>query len=152
MRIYFLLLALILLSSCYTANKATRQVWKAQGLHPQVVAKACSSLYAAPDSVFANEVLLKGDTIIIADTFLQTDTISNTIYKYVNSTAHTTDTLLRNKYVQVHNKAIEQVLRTELNDAGNKLAAEARALKLWRLTAIICIAIIAVYIAIRTWL
>ena len=152
MRSFLVLLLPLLLASCYTANKATRQVWKAQGFYPQVVAKACGSLYTTPDSVFANEVLLKGDTIIVSDTFLQTDTVSHTLYKHIYHTLHTTDTLVRNKFVQARNKALEQALQAELTNMSNKLAGETRAMKLWRLAALICIGIIAIYIAIRTWL
>lgn len=140
------------MSSCYTANKATRQVWKAQGFHPEVVANICADLYTSPDSVFANEVLLKGDTTIVTDTFSETDTVLKTVYKYIYSTQHTTDTLLRNKYIQVNNRAAEKAFQNKLTAAGNKLASEMRAVKLWRLAAIIAITIIAVYTALRIWL
>ncbi len=61
----YLLIAAILLSGCYTTKKATKQVAKAQAIHPEVVASACISYYPTKDSIVERTVYLPGkiDTI-----------------------------------------------------------------------------------------
>jgi hypothetical protein len=59
----------ILLSGCYTLNKAQKQVIKAHVEYPQVTAKYCSEFYPTKDSVIIKKELAKGKTITKIDSF-----------------------------------------------------------------------------------
>lgn len=59
----------LLLSGCYTTNKAKKQVIKAHAEYPQVTAKYCSEFYPTKDSVIIKKELIKGETITEVDSF-----------------------------------------------------------------------------------
>lgn len=59
----------LLLSGCYTTNKASKQVIKAHVTYPQVTAKYCSEFYPTHDSVVIKRELVKGETITEVDSF-----------------------------------------------------------------------------------
>lgn len=65
----YLLFILLFFSSCYTERKATLQVAKAQALQPDVVAKACASLFPVKTKTLIEKEYIKG----------KTDTINNRV-------------------------------------------------------------------------
>lgn len=77
-------LAALLLSGCYTANRAIRQVIKAQAYHPGVVAALCGSLYP-PLTIAKDSIVYKEGDV----QYLSPDTLS------VDCDTVTTETVLR---------------------------------------------------------
>lgn len=59
----------LLLSGCYTAKQASKQVIKAHVTYPQITAKYCSEFYPTHDSVIIKKELVKGETITEIDSF-----------------------------------------------------------------------------------
>jgi len=88
LRVYSLLVAVILLGSCYTSNKATKQVNKALGSYPKIVAKI------ALDSFPCNVIQI--DTIIT-----HFDTTIQVIYPHFDTSLCQIDTIYRTKKVYV---------------------------------------------------
>lgn len=85
-----ILIVLMLLSSCYTTNKAKQQVSKAHALKPEVTAELCGSFYPIKDSISYKFEFIQGksDTLIEFDTVVNSnDSIIyiNTI-RYINKT------------------------------------------------------------------
>lgn len=72
----FSLLILILLSSCYTDKKATKQVVKAHAFKPEITANLCNSFYPVKDSIIRETNFIQGKTDTV--TFLSVDTIHDT--------------------------------------------------------------------------
>ncbi|RYE25088.1 MAG: hypothetical protein EOP51_05210 [Sphingobacteriales bacterium] len=137
-----------MLTSCYSANKAKRQVWKAQAYHPEVVAGICNDIYPAHiDSSFTSEIFLKGDTLVLIDTLLSIDT--TTALKYIFRTVKSTDTIVRSKSVQVYNKAEKVIMENKLATVYTELVQSKEMLKVWRLIAIICGVLICICLLIR---
>lgn len=71
------LLILILLSSCYTDKKATKQVVKAHAIKPKITANLCNSFYPIKDSIIKETNFIQGKTDTV--TFLSFDTIHDTL-------------------------------------------------------------------------
>jgi len=95
LRVYSLLVAVILLGSCYTSNKAVKQVNKALGSYPKIVAKI------ALDSFPCN--VIKVDTIIT-----HFDTTIEVIYPHFDTSVTLKDTIILTKklYVKLPYKTI----------------------------------------------
>ena len=95
MRIFKIITLVLLLSGCYTTNKAKRQVVKAHALKPNVTANLCKSFYPIKDSIIKETVHINGknDTItnLVTDTVINNDT--TTIYKYIYTYINRTDTV-----------------------------------------------------------
>lgn len=91
MRIFSIVLLLIL-SSCYTDRKATKQVIKAHAIKPSITANLCSSFYPVKDSIIKETKFIEGkkDTVtnLVTDTLINNDTVKiiNTVYRYINRT------------------------------------------------------------------
>ena len=64
-----IILILLLLSGCYTVNKASKQVIKAHVTYPQITAKYCSEFYPTHDSVIFTKEFIKGETVTEVDSF-----------------------------------------------------------------------------------
>lgn len=88
LRVYSILVAAFLLEGCYTQNKAVKQVNKALGSYPEIVAKI------ALDSFPCNVV--KVDTIIT-----HFDTTIEVIYPHFDTTLSRIDTIYGTKKVYV---------------------------------------------------
>jgi PBP1b-binding outer membrane lipoprotein LpoB len=88
LRVYSILVAAFLLGGCYTQNKAVKQVNKALGSYPQIVAKI------ALDSFPCN--VIKVDTIIT-----HFDTTIEVIYPHFDTTLSQIDTIYGTKKVYV---------------------------------------------------
>ncbi len=146
------LLLIVLLSSCYSANKALKQTLKAQALYPEVLANACNNIYNRPDSIYTHELVIKGDTILLLDTVVNYDTINNIKHAYIHRTIHTTDTIVKTRFVQVSDKAALHLLQSQLAAANAELIKQTQLLKIWRTAAIVCGFLILIWIVIRLWL
>jgi len=88
LRVYSLLVAAFLLGGCYTQNKAVKQVNKALGSYPEIVAKI------ALDSFPCN--VIKVDTIIT-----HFDTTIEVIYPHFDTSLSQIDTIYSTKKVYV---------------------------------------------------
>jgi PBP1b-binding outer membrane lipoprotein LpoB len=88
LKVYSLLVAAFLLGGCYTQNKAVKQVNKALGSYPEIVAKI------ALDSFPCN--VIKVDTIIT-----HFDTTIEVIYPHFDTSLSQIDTIYRTKKVYV---------------------------------------------------
>jgi PBP1b-binding outer membrane lipoprotein LpoB len=88
LRVYRILVAAFLLGGCYTQNKAVKQVNKALGSYPEIVAKI------ALDSFPCN--VIKVDTIIT-----HFDTTIEVIYPHFDTTLSQIDTIYGTKKVYV---------------------------------------------------
>jgi PBP1b-binding outer membrane lipoprotein LpoB len=88
LRVYRILVAAFLLGGCYTQNKAVKQVNKALGSYPEIVAKI------ALDSFPCN--VIKVDTIIT-----HFDTTIEVIYPHFDTTLSRIDTIYGTKKVYV---------------------------------------------------
>lgn len=88
LRVYRILVAAFLLGGCYTQNKAVKQVNKALGSYPKIVAKI------ALDSFPCN--VIKVDTIIN-----HFDTTIEVIYPYFDTTLSQIDTIYGTKKVYI---------------------------------------------------
>jgi hypothetical protein len=60
-----ILLLSLILAGCYTAKKATKQIAKAQAIHPEVVAGACISYYPTKDSIVERKIYLPGKVVTL---------------------------------------------------------------------------------------
>ena len=119
------IIPIILLSGCYTTNKAKKQVIKAHAEYPQVTAKYCSEFYPTKDSLIIRDNYIKGDIIESTDTFfVDCDSIINA---NINSPApirvavpckstHSVDTIFRSKEVVRENTATVEHLEFQIKD------------------------------------
>lgn len=116
------LLILMILSSCYTDRKATKQVVKAHAIKPKITANLCNSFYPVKDSIVKESIFIEGkhDTItnLVTDTLINKDTtiIINNVYKYINRT----DTLFKTHIQYKESTSKLRDLTYKLNDL-NKL-------------------------------
>lgn len=93
------LIALVFLSGCYTAEKAARQVNKANYKHPEVVAKIARDFYPCTD-------LLKDDTtIFLRDTLIYIECPDNI----------TPDSKFETVRFDTLNKTITKIVRVPVN-------------------------------------
>jgi hypothetical protein len=100
--------ALFTITGCYTERTATRQVVKAQAVYPAVVAGFCAKLYPPTNSTDTKTEYIKGDTVRTVDTTVVFDTLTNTVYKYINRYYYIHDTaFITKKEVQVNTAAVE---------------------------------------------
>jgi len=97
LRVYSLLVAVILLGSCYTSNKAVKQVNKALGSYPEIVAKI------ALDSFPCN--VIKIDTIIT-----HFDTTIEVIYPHFDTSV--IDTVYLTKKIKLPIKTITKTVES----------------------------------------
>lgn len=63
-------LAMMLLSSCYTAKKANKDIYKVHVNYPELLAKYCSEEFRSD----RKDSVVKGDEIVSTDTIYSTDT------------------------------------------------------------------------------
>lgn len=117
MRVFKTIVLALLLTGCYTTNKAKKQVSKAHALKPNVTAELCGSFYPVKDSITKETVHINGknDTItnMVTDTVINNDT--TTIYKYLNTYINRTDTISKT-HVQYREST------SKLKDLGYKIA------------------------------
>lgn len=118
------ILAVLLLSSCYTSKVAKKQVIKAQTNHPAIVASACALYYPPKDSQVINTQYIQGAT----DTFLQyveiecpatNDTTPGAVQKIkvpCPPSTHRVDTFFDHQYHYQENTAEVESLRSRILD------------------------------------
>lgn len=101
LKVYSLLVAAFLLGGCYTQNKAVKQVNKALGSYPEIVAKI------ALDSFPCN--VIKVDTIIT-----HFDTTIDVIYPHFDTSVTLKDTIILTKklYVKLPYKTITKTVES----------------------------------------
>lgn len=140
----FSVILILLLTSCYTNNKAKKQVSKAHALKPNVTAEMCNSFYPIKDSVSYKFEFVQGKN----DTTLQVDTIKdvkdsiiyiNTI-RYINKT----DTIREQSTSIKESTSKDAIISNlkELNSVTNeRLKATKNSLNTWRISFFILIAL-----------
>ena len=83
-----------------TERRDIKRVAKAQARNPHVVAGACTSFYPTTDSTHETTIYKPGEKIVLSDTMTITDTLTNTLTKYITRTEKTHDTAYITRYVQ----------------------------------------------------
>tara|TARA_R110000803_G_scaffold210835_1_gene284155 strand:+ start:25815 stop:26309 length:495 start_codon:yes stop_codon:yes gene_type:complete len=107
----YLLISLILLSSCYTQKTAQRDVSKANIKFPIVTSEFCSKTFPVKESVKETVKFIKGETIIKKDTItvdcdsvVSDKTKSNKVLiRYQN--IYKTDTIVKEIIIEKENTA-----------------------------------------------
>lgn len=121
-------------ASCYTQRTAERQVDKAHHKYPTVPAKFCSDKYPPQDSVSIVKEYIQGEDIIVLDTVVNDNYISDSIIitKYITKTITKTDTIRDTKYIQMENKAKVTILEAENSALVSKVEASDADRDKWR--------------------
>lgn len=139
MRFLFIIL---LLSSCYTTNKAKKQVSKAHALKPNVTAEMCNSFYPIKDSVSYKFEFVQGKN----DTTLQVDTVVNSKDSiiYINTIRYVTKTdTIREQSTSIKESTSKDAIISnlkELNAVTNeRLRSTKNSRNVWRLSFFILI-------------
>lgn len=117
MRATILIITLALCSSCYTPQRAAKQVAKAQAVHPVVVGGLCSDFYPPTESITERIEYLPGEVRIIpGDTVIvDCDTVSSGELVRIPCppSSHRTDTIYRYLQTQVVDKGRIQELEAQ---------------------------------------
>lgn len=84
---------------CFTAKKGHRQTIKQYAKHPAVLANDCASLFPSRDSTHIEYKYVSSEPVITRDTVTSRDTISNIVYKTINTNTRIHDTVFLNKVI-----------------------------------------------------
>jgi hypothetical protein len=122
----------LLIASCYTERKATKQVANAQAVYPAVVSSACARFYPPQNSTETKTEYVKGDTVRETKTETIYDTLTKTYYTTttVNNYIHDTAFITRNT-VTVNTAAVDSMGRyvEAVKEDSSKLRARIESLK-----------------------
>lgn len=157
------LIALLFLSGCYTAEKATNQVNKADSKYPEIVAKLARDKYPCTDLLKPDTAVVFKDTTIYIDCpevvttnnfeTVRTDTVNHVITKTVRVpvnipiktqvvTKWYEDSAKLKLYAVALNKAIaaNEKLQASNDTLQNKVARKSKENWIWRIIALCLIA------------
>lgn len=154
---YYLLIIMLLLSSCYTPKKAEKQVIKAQISYPAVVANHCATIYPPKIDTFIRTEIKQGATVTEYDTIkidcdsvnhfagvskmvkvpigkikYRVDTFTREVVRNVENTAKTSYLEANIKQIQKANDSINSKFQSE----KNKVIKIKGARNIWRWIAI----------------
>lgn len=142
-----IIIPILLLSSCYTAKKANKQIAQAQAQYPEVVRGACVNYYPSKDSISELTKYIQGrtDTIIemvenvVIDSVQVHDTIKGEIkivtkerivkvpvIKYLRKT----DTLTKTKIISYENTAVIDQLNDKIDSISEVVITSKERLKI----------------------
>lgn len=114
---------IMMITGCYTEQKASRQVYKAHRKHQVVTAQFCGSVYPPVSSISDSFIYKPGETLVLSDTVNRYDTVVRVLNRYIIKTQKRTDTLYIAKNAQLVNRAGETLLQQENRAISDKLAA-----------------------------
>lgn len=134
------IICILLLSSCYTKQKAQKQFGRAAVTYPEVAADYCGRVYPPKDTFINGQVIYKidtlysdGEVLILSDTVVIRDTVFITKVKkiptVIRETVFKTDTIIK------ENNAATEAATIQLNSALQRLAERTAELKSWKFTA-----------------
>lgn len=153
------LCALLLLSGCYTQRKAERQVIKAQAHYPQVVAAGCGNWYPPKETTITRTEYKPGVTVYRSDTVkINCDSVvkngkgDNVIYMPCPPQSRRVDTFYTTSIQTVENTARITALQQSYNQEHDRAERLLWERNLWRMTALIAIAAIGIYVVIKFFL
>lgn len=135
---------LVICSSCYTANKARKQVVYANARHPAVVAALCGQLYPPQDSSHTEMQYIHGETKYLPGDTMYVNCDSginkgnNKVVVPCPPTGYRVDTIRDISRVYLVNRAKEQVQQNtieELNKKCSGLQKERRLCVYWAVVA-----------------
>jgi S-adenosylmethionine:tRNA-ribosyltransferase-isomerase (queuine synthetase) len=109
------------LIGCNSEKRATRKLLKADLLNHTAVAQYCGSKFPPKDSIYEHETFLQGDTIVFNDTSVIHDTVTGNTERIVTRTVFRTDTLLKDKFVQVANTAMIEAQQATITNLQAQL-------------------------------
>lgn len=161
------LIFILLFSSCYTAQKATDQVNKADSKFPEVVAKLARDKYPCTDLLKSDTAVIFVDSLIYIDcpdtaqigTYetIRTDTVNHTVTKTIRVpvtlpirtqviTKWFEDSAkLKLAAIQINNLAAEnKAVKDQLNEINKKLATRTKYM-IWLLLLCIGLAFFSLY-------
>lgn len=125
---------------CFTSKKGHRQTIKQYTKHPAVLAADCASLFPSRDSTHIEYKYVSSDPIITRDTVTYRDTVTNTVYKTINTRTVIHDTAFLNKVIYQEDQrklvAKDGVIRTKDEEIsalkeGNAKKTTQRNISLW---------------------
>lgn len=144
MKCFKYIIVILILSSCYTTNKAKKQVSKAHALKPIVTAEMCNSFYPIKDSISYKFEFIQGKN----DTTFQVDTLMNSKDSiiYINTIKYIkkTDTI-REQLTSIKESTSKDAVILNLSEQKaiikETLRATKKSLNTWRLSFFILIAL-----------
>lgn len=118
-----LLLLTIILTSCLTEKRATKQLALISAKHPNVLALSCADKFPNKETIEIRETI-KLDTLLDIDTLYRDSVINNELVKYVYLPGKTiTKTIKRDSIIRVENTAKVFLLEDKLK-ASNEVLIE----------------------------
>lgn len=134
MKLFSYILIISLLFSCYTTNKAKKQVSKAHALKPNVTAELCTSFYPTKDSIIESIKIINGKNDTLTYTVNDTVVKNDTVYIYLDRTKYInrTDTIKSTfvQYKESTSKLIHyQNQITDLNQHKTEVLTELKIVK-----------------------
>lgn len=150
------LFAFLVLSGCYTQRKAERQVLKAQTRYPEVVANDCGNWYPPKEVTVTKTEYKPGVTVYHSDTVkidcdsvVKNGTGNTVVYMPCPPRSERVDTFYSTHTKTVENTAriaaLQQLYNKEHDRAGQLLHGR----NIWRIVALVCIAVIGIYAVIK---
>lgn len=116
-----LLLLTILFSSCYSLQKAKKDLLKIESKHPQLIPKRCIEKYPVKEKIVEKTKFIKGETITKTDTLtidcdeIVKDTIKENKVKIKYLNKFRTDTIYKKVIVEKEVTAKIDLLNVKLN-------------------------------------
>tara|TARA_R110002126_G_scaffold39767_3_gene117648 strand:- start:10527 stop:11021 length:495 start_codon:yes stop_codon:yes gene_type:complete len=123
---------ILLLSSCYTAKQAQRDVVKADVNHPMVTSGFCAEKFPVKEKIIEKTKFIKGETIVKKDTItvdcdsVVSDTTQSNKVLIQYKTVYQTDTIVKEKIIEKENTAKIKNLALQLQ-AKEKIIQEKEA-------------------------
>lgn len=150
------LYALLVLSGCYTQRKAERQVIKAQAHYPQIVAKNCGNWYPPKETTITQTEYKQGATVYRTDTVtVDCDSVvkngkgNNVVSVPCPPQTERVDTFYTSSVTTVENTARITALQQSYDKEHDRAERLLWERNLWRIAALISIAVIAVYVVVK---
>lgn len=149
------LCALLVLSGCYTQRKAERQLVKAQARYPQVVANDCGNWYPPKEMTVTQTEYKPGIPVYHTDTVtIDCDSViknvkGGVVYMPCPPRVERVDTFYTTSVRTVENTAKITALQQSYDQERDRAERLLWERNLWRIIALVSIAIIAVYATIK---
>jgi len=128
----YILLLIIILSSCLTEKKSVKQLALIQNKFPSLIAQNCADKFPIKESVEIREVVTY-DTIKSVDTLIKDSIINNEVIRFVYLPGKTiTKTIKKDSIIRLENTAKLFVLESKLKASNEALIVANHKLKTLR--------------------
>ena len=144
-----LLLLTIILTSCLTEKRATKQLALISAKHPNVLALSCSEKFPNKETIEIRETI-KLDTLLDIDTLYRDSIINNELVKYVYLPGKTiTKTIKRDSIIRVENTAKVFLLENKLKASNDDIIKYKHKLKFMKTILYFLFVIISAFVIIK---